>query len=86
MGRRAYDRMLRDEKLLPYTADDLVRMWHIGARARLGRGGWLAFSVQPRPGPVRGRAAAAAGSRGTSYCLLPATRCRAAPVRRRIAS
>jgi uncharacterized protein (DUF885 family) len=26
MGRPAYDRMLRDEKLLPYTADDLVRM------------------------------------------------------------
>jgi uncharacterized protein (DUF885 family) len=41
MGRRAYDRMLRDEKLLPYTADDLVRMGHMELEHGWAEEAWL---------------------------------------------
>jgi uncharacterized protein (DUF885 family) len=42
MGRRAYDRMLREEKLLPYTAEDLVRMGRMELEHGWAEEAWLA--------------------------------------------
>jgi uncharacterized protein (DUF885 family) len=42
MGRKAYDRMLRDEKLLPFTADDLVRMGQMELEHGWAEEAWLA--------------------------------------------
>jgi uncharacterized protein (DUF885 family) len=41
MGRPAYDRMLRDEKLLPFTADDLVRMGQMELEHGWAEEAWL---------------------------------------------
>jgi uncharacterized protein (DUF885 family) len=41
MGRPAYDRMLRDEKLLPFKADDLVRMGQMELEHGWAEEAWL---------------------------------------------
>jgi uncharacterized protein (DUF885 family) len=41
MGRKAYERMLREEKLLPFSADDLVRMGHMELEHGWAEEAWL---------------------------------------------
>ncbi|HEX4598829.1 MAG TPA: DUF885 domain-containing protein [Burkholderiaceae bacterium] len=41
MGRQAYDRMLRDEKLLSYNADDLIRMGEMELEHGWAEEAWL---------------------------------------------
>ncbi|HEX4585469.1 MAG TPA: DUF885 family protein [Burkholderiaceae bacterium] len=41
IGRKAYDRMLREEKLLPFGADDLIRMGHMELEHGWAEEAWL---------------------------------------------
>src|SRR4029077_4258797 len=41
VGRQAYDRMLHDEKLLPFKADDLIRMGEMELEHGWAEEAWL---------------------------------------------
>jgi uncharacterized protein (DUF885 family) len=70
MGRQAYDRMLRDEKLLPFTADDLVRMGQMELEHGWAEEAWLrSLSEQERVpfGPRSGGGLAPGGAELLGY-------------------
>jgi uncharacterized protein (DUF885 family) len=70
MGQKAYDRMLRDEKLLPFSADDLVRMGQMELEHGWAEEAWLASLSshdQVAFGPRSGGGLAPGGPELVSY-------------------
>jgi uncharacterized protein (DUF885 family) len=70
MGRQAYERMLRDEQLLPYSTDDLVRMGQMELEHGWAEEAWLSALSQHDKvpfGPASGGGLAPSGPELVSY-------------------
>ncbi len=70
IGRQAYDRMLRDEQLLPYSTDDLVRMGQMELEHGWAEEAWLESLSQHDKvpfGPASGGGLAPSGDALVSY-------------------